>query len=254
MELQIHRVSLHEHYLERETPLHKLDTRVKTVSILILLFLIASTSYVPAVLFLTTFLMLAWLRVSLKKLIFPSTVATVVFLMVLLTHGGGQVIWKGWVLSVTTESLHLSVLLILRVLTSLNLLYLYISTTRLDDVLAAMRWMKVPRVIVDLSYLMLRYTGLLSEEAERMYFAAKARHAFSPPYFKRISNFGMLAGSLLLRALDRSERAYLGLLSRGYSGRINFRSHENVTPKNWLFLAATLLLSLLSLYMERVIL
>jgi cobalt/nickel transport system permease protein len=99
------------------------------------------------------------------------------------------------------------------------------STTRVPDLLAALRQMKVPRLLVAIVGLMWRYLYVLSEEVTRMLRARSSRSATLPgsrraggtlPWRARVT--GGMAGSLLLRSLERSDRVYAAMLSRGYNG------------------------------------
>ncbi len=256
MELHVHRVSLHEHYIDGETPLHRADARVKTISTLILLFLIISTKHVALILLPPTIASLALLRFPLRKLSLPSTVIVTVFFIVLLTYGGEGVMWRWWIFSITEESFAFSITILTRVFASLGVVFTFLATTKTFDVLEALRWMKLPKTVIDLSYLMLRYVGLLSQEAERMYFAAKSKHAFSPdlPYSKKLGNLGMLAGSLLLRAIDRSERVYMGMLSKGYDGEIRYRKCRGLTFLDYTILTTIVVLAVLALHVDGVVL
>ncbi len=251
----IHRVSLQEHYIDGDTAIHRLDARVKTVSTIILLFLIISTHHAAFILMPLAIIMLLLLRFPLKKLLVPSTVVATVFLIVLLTYGGEGEIWRWWIFSITKESMAFSLLILVRVVASLGVVFVFLATTRTADVLASLRWMRVPKTIIDLSYLMARYVEVLSHEAERMYFAAKSRHAFSSdlPYSKKLGNLGMLAGSLLLRAIDRSERVYMGMLSKGYDGEMKYGRYSSLKLADYAFLAAIAAFAALSLYTEVIV-
>jgi energy-coupling factor transporter transmembrane protein EcfT len=51
-------------------------------------------------------------------------------------------------------------------------------------------------------------------------------------YFKRLSNYGNIAGSLLIRAFDRSVKVGNAMVSRGYTGKYNlFTLEKKKLPK-----------------------
>ncbi len=258
MEVHISRIDLERNYSERETFVHKMDARVKTISILILLFTIVSMKdlYVPIAMLAFCILMLKKLGIKFKKLFYPSTIVATIFILILFTYGGERVIWEFWVLKVTFESLHFAFLIFLRVLACLALLYIYISTTRISEALASLSWLRFPKTLIDLSYLMIRFVSNLSRDAEKMYFAAKSKHAFSNslPYFKRIKNFGIVAGSLFLRALDRADRVYLGLLSKGYGNNLRIFAYKKLRFRDLAQLIAISAFAAASVYIDRVIL
>ncbi len=52
----------------------------------------------------------------------------------------------------------------------------------------------------------------------------------------------MMVGSLFLRALERSERVYAAMLSRGYDGHMRTTESFKMKGLDWLALAALVLL------------
>jgi cobalt/nickel transport system permease protein len=51
-----------------------------------------------------------------------------------------------------------------------------------------------------------------------------------------------MAGSLLLRSIERSDRIYNAMLSRGYDGEVRSLDHPALRPLDWVVLAALLVL------------
>lgn len=111
------------------------------------------------------------------------------------------------------------------------------ASTEPDHILRALRWFGVPRVFVATISFMWRYIFVIGEEAQRLMTAREARSA--KPSGRaggslrwRASVAGSMVGSLFLRTLNRSERVYVAMLSRGYNGemrsldRFNFRRSD----------------------------
>jgi cobalt/nickel transport system permease protein len=99
------------------------------------------------------------------------------------------------------------------------------ATTEPDHILRALRWFRVPRVFVATISFMWRYIFVISEEAQRLMTAREARSA--RPFGRaggslrwRAGVAGSMVGSLFLRTLNRSERVYVAMLSRGYNGEM----------------------------------
>ena len=99
------------------------------------------------------------------------------------------------------------------------------ATTRFPDLLSALQNLNIPPIFVAIIGLMWRYLHLIGEEALRMLRARASRSAASlgnRPSGGRLAwrarVTGGMAGSLLLRALERSDRVYAAMLSRGYDG------------------------------------
>lgn len=100
------------------------------------------------------------------------------------------------------------------------------SSTPFPELLRAMRTIRVPRLLVAVFGLMWRYLFVLVDEALRLARARSARSGYpagsqtrpggSVAWRARVT--GGMAGNLLLRAFERSERIYGAMLSRGYDG------------------------------------
>ena len=114
------------------------------------------------------------------------------------------IMWKGWI--AVTASVVLA------------------STTRYLDISAALRWFRVPALLVAVMEMMYRYVFLLGAEGRRMLAARRSRSAAAPglssggsvPWRARVT--GQMAGSLFVRTLNRAERVHMAMASRGYDG------------------------------------
>jgi cobalt/nickel transport system permease protein len=111
---------------------------------------------------------------------------------------------------------------------SVSAAILLASTTSFPELLQAMRSMHIPQLLVAVFGLMWRYLYLMVEEADRLnrarvsrsgtYPSARSRKGGSPLWRARVT--GAMVGSLFIRSLERSERVYNAMLSRGYDGEI----------------------------------
>lgn len=112
------------------------------------------------------------------------------------------------------------------------------ATTGMTHLLAAMRQLRVPKVLVAAAALMWRYLFVISEEAIRMMHARAARSSRDPEkrnggsLYWRGKVTGGMAGNLLIRSLERSERVYNAMRSRGYDGEIRLMENETTSPGN----------------------
>ncbi len=94
--------------------------------------------------------------------------------------------------------------------------YIFMATTTIEQVCAALRLIHVPKVIVTLILLIYRYMIVLMKEVERIITAYEMR----APEHKGVhfSVWGTLAGQLLLRSIDRAQEVYESMIMRGYDG------------------------------------
>lgn len=99
------------------------------------------------------------------------------------------------------------------------------ATTPFHEITAGFRQLRVPAVIISIIELMWRYLFVIVDEVNRMIRARSSRssspngsHHTGGSVFWRGQVTGHMAGSLFLRSLERSERVYEAMLSRGYNG------------------------------------
>lgn len=122
------------------------------------------------------------------------------------------------------------------------------SSTSFPDLLVAMRALRVPRLLVSIFGLMWRYLFVLVDEATRLLRARLARSGQSDrPGVKSGGNLtwrahvtGGMAGSLFLRAFDRSDRIYMAMVSRGYDGEARALPLPEIQPIQWVILITSL--------------
>ena len=118
------------------------------------------------------------------------------------------------------------------------------ASTPMNDTLAALRRLRVPRVLIEAAGLMWRYLFVISEEVVRMMHARAARSSVRPAgkgggfilWQGRVT--GGMAGSLFLRSLERSERVYHAMRARGYNGEIRLMNQTGAVSPNFFLLAA----------------
>ena len=121
-------------------------------------------------------------------------------------------------------------------------------TTPFPDLLVALRSVGVPRLIVAVIGLMWRYLFVLADEALRMLRARLARSGGAGKaglrkggsLVWRAQVAGGMAGSLFLRAFERSDRIYMAMLARGYDGEARTLPLARIRPLQWLTLGVGL--------------
>ncbi len=91
------------------------------------------------------------------------------------------------------------------------------STTPFPRLLRGFERLRAPRTLVLIVSFMWRYLQVLSEELARMRRARDSRAVGSGPIWRDRSTARLVA-VLFLRALERGERVYLAMLSRGFTG------------------------------------
>lgn len=80
--------------------------------------------------------------------------------------------------------------------------------------------LKVPKRLVEIFFLAVRYGAVLRAEAGRLHEAMRARAFVARSTLHTWRSFGHLFGMLLVRALERAERVSEAMRCRGYVGRL----------------------------------
>lgn len=223
-----------DRYIPGTSAVHSADPRVKTG--LTVLFIIALTTLPTASwLFIAGFFAVAWATVLTTGIspvkILRRTFIALPFVLVAVPSvfsrsGEPLAEWStGFItLTPTQEGLEFVATIMLKSWIAVTAAVLLSATTRFMDIVAALRWFRVPELLLAVVAMMYRYLFLLIGEAQRMIVARRARSAAiegarsggSIRWRARVT--GHMAGSLFVRTFDRSERVYMAMLARGYDG------------------------------------
>ncbi|NSW53909.1 MAG: cobalt ECF transporter T component CbiQ [Anaerolineae bacterium] len=125
------------------------------------------------------------------------------------------------------------------------------ESTPVPVLLLAFQRLRTPRVFIAILSLMWRYLSVIRAEALSLMHARTSRSAASPDGARggggiawRARVTGGMAGSLLLRSMERADRVYAAMLSRGYDGQLPDPERKGLSPQDLLVLAGALLLIL----------
>jgi len=255
---------MHIHFLdpyqEAGSLVHQLDSRVKLVLVFafILTTALTPTGAWPVYVLLLALALSAELLSELgigyylkrALLALPFVLAA---LPVLVTLEGAALVRLPFGLEITGPGLARFISVVLKSWISVQMAVLLASTTRFPEILAAMRALRLPRLLVAIIGLMWRYLFVIADEALRLIRARQARSGEhrsgqsrrpgsraggSLGWRARVT--GGMAGNLFLRSLDRSDRIYMAMLSRGYDGEVRTLPQPAVSPAGWVLLVAGL--------------
>jgi cobalt/nickel transport system permease protein len=261
---------MHVHFLDpyrpRRSPVHSLDPRVKLVLAIAFLFSVALTppgAWPVYLLLLSLVLSVEVLselgvRYVLKRslLALPFVLAA---LPVIFTAQGApalELTIGPWTLTITQPGLERFISIAFKSWISVQAAVVLAASTSFPDLLLAMRAIRVPRLLVAIFSLMWRYLFVLVDEVLRLLRARTARSGNTgDPALKtggslawRARVAGGMAGSLFLRAIERSDRIYMAMVSRGYDGEVRAMPMPELRPSHWVvLLSGFILLALLLL-------
>ncbi len=255
---------MHVHFLDPYRPgsslLHRLDPRLKFILALAFILVVSLTPsgawpvYVLLLALVIAAAVLSELGVgyALKRalLALPFVLAA---LPVIFTLDGPALMYLplgSWKLTITQPGLERFISIALKSWISLQAAILLAAATPFPELMVAMRAVGLPRLLVAIFGLMWRYLFVLVDEVIRLSRARLARSGQSDrPGLRpggslawRAQVTGGMAGSLFLRAFERSDRIYVAMLSRGYDGEVRAAPLPPLAPPDRLALIAGLAL------------
>ncbi len=252
-------------YQEEDSLIHRQDPRVKlviTLAVIVAVTALPRGAWVSYLLCLLCVAIVGVLSRVRPQLILKRSLVAIPFALAALTliftvDGMPLATLRlgNWSLSLTREGLVAFVSILIKAWLSVLTATLLVTTTTFPSLVAAIRWLRVPKVIVSIVSFMYRYIFVIADEALRLFRAREARSA--NPEGKpagsirwRATVLGGMIGSLFIRSYERSERIYAAMLSRGFDGEIRTLHIQKLVPSDVLiigafvaFLAAVLVLS-----------
>jgi cobalt/nickel transport system permease protein len=255
------RHSFLDRYHRCSSPIHRLDPRLKVLATLA--FVLAATTTPPsgwpgfALLALLAGAATLAARIPLREGLKRSTIVLPFAGMVAISlpfTQAGEALWAwhafGWNLTVTSEGLLRFGAVMIKAWLSVVVSGLMVATTEFQDLLRAMRALRVPAVLTATIAFMYRYLFVLVDEASRLQTAREARSTGSGrSAWWRARVLGSMIGSLFIRSYERSERIYAAMLSRGFAGEIRslaqltWQRHDTLMGVAWVMaLAVTIIM------------
>ncbi len=211
------------HFLDRyahlKSPIHSINT---TVKLLITVIFVVSVVAIPrmslekfifCVFFVAFLLFLSHVPVIyfLRNLLVLLPFVVLAGVSLLLTKEGEPLV-RFYFVSIYEESLRRFLNVVSRSLISLSIVQIFITTTRFDALLDALRTFKLPDMILELFSFIYRYVFILSDELMRSKMAAVSRGSIDVRVWSHI-----LRGAIV-RSYERGRLIYLSMKARGFEG------------------------------------
>jgi cobalt/nickel transport system permease protein len=247
---------VHHSYLDKyarsDSPLHRLDARVKLILTTLCVVMISATLHPGSLFILLVILFIFALstvaRVPIPYLLKRSAVVLpfsgFAALSYAFTVKGGTPIWSIGTYVLTAEAIKTAGFLLVRSWSAVCFMVLLVNITPFDRLLAAMRSLKIPAILVMLLAFFYRFLYLLWDEVERMQRARNARY-FGGGLFSQPKLLGTIVSALFFRAYDRSERVTTSMQARGWDGEswysesVQFKRMDGVALLTGLLILST---------------
>lgn len=224
--------------------LQSLDSRVKVVTFVLFIvtvglarsLAILGTIFVLILIF--SFLSKVSLRFFLKRvlLFIPIFTAVITLPALFITPGEPLIAVAGKVI-ITEQGARTAGLLFLRVVDSLSFGVLLILTTPWTSILVALRWLRMPSLIVDILGMTYRYIFLLLHTANAMFLARRSRTIGNLSGGENRRWLARALATTMAKSQHLSEEVYLAMLSRGYQGETRVLNNLSVKRRDFLWVA-----------------
>ncbi len=213
-----------EHWLSR------LDGRVKLVVTLIILVMVLSYKGLAFQVLVASLCLLQcrrmkipW-RVLLLRFSEPVFIVLVILLLKIFFSGGDGFFSTeimGIRITAYREGLAEGLSIAGRIIAAISVMAVLVFSTPFTELLAALSWLRIPRSFIEILMYAYRYIFVLIEDAGVIYDAQKNRLGYAE-FRRRFSSFGILVGSLIIKALEHSQNVTVAMVQRGYDGNIPF--------------------------------
>jgi cobalt/nickel transport system permease protein len=248
-----------EETAERRGLLQRLDARAKLLSIVALLIAVGLVRHIPvlAALYLFTLVLAVASRIGLwwfvKRvwLFIPIFTGVIVAPAMFSFVTPGEVVlplghWFGHEVGLTRQGLTSAGLIVCRVATSISLVVLLTLTTSWPRLLAALRALFVPRLLVLVLGMAYRYLFVLLDSVSEMVTARKARTVAAKRSGRGARAVaGFSGGALFGKAHALSEEVHQAMLARGFRGEARVLGRARLRALDGIWLVACLALSVL---------
>jgi len=227
----------------KDTFIHRLDPRTKLlVTLIFIIFVVSNSKYeitklIPFLIY-PVFLLTSGnipLRAVLKKILIISPflifigIFNPIFDKRTIYMIIGIPISQGWISLFS---------IILKFILTVSSAILLIAVTSFPGICEALEKMKVPKILVIQLLFLYRYLFVLLEESLKIVRAREAR-SFGKRG-KDIKTFTKILSVLLIRSLERAERIYQAMLSRGFKGEIHLLRKHSIGFNDIVFAASFL--------------
>ena len=212
----------------KEYWLSRLDGRVKLSVALAILVMVLSYKGLAFHLFVTSLCLLLCLRLKIPWRVFllrfsePAFIVLVILILKVFFSGGESLFSTdimGIRITAYREGLAEGLSIAGRIIAAISVMSVLVFSTPFAELLAALSWLRVPRTFIEILMYAYRYIFVLIEDAGIIYDAQKNRLGYSS-FNRRFSSFGILVGSLILKAFEHSQNITVAMVQRGYDGNI----------------------------------
>ena len=216
----------------------KIDARIKLLAALTILIMVLSYKGLTFPLLVTVVCLFFCIKMKIPLRSFflrfsePIFIASIIFLLKVF-FSGHAVLFSADILGIKIfgykDGLMEGLLIACRILGAVSVTAVLGFSTPFTEFMAGLSWFRVPKGFIEVLMFAYRYIFVLLEDAMVVYNAQKNRLGYSN-IRRGLGSFGILSGSLILRAFDHSHNITTAMVQRGYDGHIPMLKHKSFKP------------------------
>jgi cobalt/nickel transport system permease protein len=224
----VNKMELFSESFQKDHILSRIDARVKLLVALALLVMVISYKgfFFPLLIILLSFLLGAMLKIRLRVFVMRLSeplfiVAMVLFLKIFFS--GHLTLFSinlfGFKIAAYRDGLMEGLAIGSRIVGAVSILAIIGFSTPFTEFMASLSWLRVPKGFIEITVFAYRYIFVLLDEGMVIYHSQKTRLGYAS--LKRsLSSFGILTGSLILKAFEHSQNTAMAMVQRGFDGHI----------------------------------
>ena len=225
----------------KDSPIHNLDGRIKLISTVLIIVISAFSGNIFIPIALEIFLLIV---IFVAKLSYINSFKRIAML---LPFGGaiiifqpfvqpGNVIWSYSWMTVTDVGINWAILLTFRIITSLTSIVILSSTSPMQQIVASLRRLKMPKDLAMILSIMVRFLFMFIDELAAIRRSQKSRnfHINSKltPYKWRVKQVGYTIAMMFVKSYEQGERVYKSMISRGFSDESDLYNEKKKLEKS----------------------
>jgi cobalt/nickel transport system permease protein len=225
-------------YFKKDHFLSEIDARVKILVALVLLVMVLSYKGILLPLFIALFCIVICIKMKIPLRVFilrfsePLFIASVV-LMLKFLFSGKDIIFSfdiiGIKIACHRDGLMEGLMIASRILGAVSIIAVMGFSTPFTEFIAGLSWLRVPKGFIEVLMFAYRFLFVLLEDAMVIYNAQKNRLGYTTVR-RGMGSFGILVGSLMLKAFEHSHNVTTAMIQRGYDGNIPILKHKPFKP------------------------
>lgn len=133
--------------------------------------------------------------------------------------------------------------LMLRILAAVSALMAFTFSTPFHEILWGLDWFRVPKQFIEITLFAQRYIKVFFGAAQTIFYSQRNRLGYSN--LKRTFNsFGILAGSLTIKAFEQAQAVSTSMVQRGYEGSLPAMARDVSLSKKQVLAAGVLIVAM----------